>query len=441
MKVLNSNVSSPSAEDLFKFTNGIEIDKLLYKQEIQAQKVWLNQLAKVNVVSSSEKADLKKALEEISDLMNCGDFDWRISDEDIHMNIERALTEKCGALGKLVHTGRSRNDLIATTLRLYVSDVIDNIAVDLEELKLSIKSKATEWIDVIVPGLTHLQFGQPIRLGHMFSSHGVGLKRDYERLMDSKEECLSNCPLGAAAFAGTHLDVDLRELAQELGFKKPLNHSYDAVGDRDFILDTLNSFALLATRLSRFCEETMYWTSTPIGVLKLPNQYSTGSSIMPNKRNPDVLELVRAKMSRVINLSSEGMNLVRTVVPSYGTDLHELKKTFVMAQRELSASLKILVPFVNGLSCDQKEMESLLNRGHILATEVANYFSENGMTFRDSYLKTAELVSEAEKHGAQVHQIANTSLNVDFSYESAVEKRSNLGGTSRQSAMNSIKSL
>ncbi len=441
MKVLNSNVSNPSKNELFNFTNGLDMDILLYKQEIKVQKAWLAQLVKTRIIQTKEGELIRLALCEAKELMASGDFNWKVEDEDIHMNIERFIIEKCGEVGKKIHLGRSRNDLIATTLRLYVYECINKIQQLISNVGLEIKNQSLEWINVLVPGMTHLQFGQPIRLGHAFSSHGYALMRDQKRLHDVTTECLSYCPLGAAAFAGTHLSIDLKSLANELGFSNPLLHSYDAVGDRDFILDALNSFSLLSVHLARLSEEIMYWSSTPMGVLDLPNQYSTGSSIMPNKRNPDVPELVRAKMARVMSCAQEGSIIVKAVVPSYGTDLHELKRTFVLSFKELSASLKILSPFVNGLKCNTGAAKEKLMSGHILATDVANKLCQEGVPFRDAYLKTAAFVHEANKNNKQVHEIATTKMGFDFSAETAVEDRKNLGGTAHNQALSAVMNL
>jgi argininosuccinate lyase len=378
-------------------------------------------------------------LDKAQALMDSGDFEWRILDEDIHMNLERYMTDNIGDLGKKIHLGRSRNDLIATTLRHFVRDQIVDIEALTGNLTLALKNKCTEWLDILIPGMTHLQFGQPIRLGHAFAAHGYALKRDLKRLEFNKSECMEHSPLGSAAFAGTHINIDLKKVATDLEFKNPPLNSYDSVGDRDFILSTLNSFSLLATHLSRYCEDVMYWSSTGIGVMQLPKDWSTGSSIMPNKRNPDVPELVRARMSRVIAASTSGMTLVRAVVPSYGSDLHELKRTFLMALDELSTCLEILVPFTVGLTCDQDRASEMLNSGHILATDIANSMAKTS-TFREAYQKLSETIKQANERGVQVHELfQNTPHSVTF--EQSVENRNQDGGTSRKQAQKSIENL
>lgn len=437
MKILNA--SALGNDLLFDFTQGIDVDSRLFVQEIRVQKAWARALVRAHFLTADDVQKIESCLDTAQDLMGSGDFDWRVLDEDIHMNLERYMTEKIGDLGKKIHLGRSRNDLIATTLRHFVRDQVSDVESLVSDMKTAIKAKAYDWIDTLIPGMTHLQFGQPIRLSHTFIAHGYALKRDLERLQFNKKECMEYCPLGSAAFAGTHINVNMEQLATDLDFLSPAHNSYDAVGDRDFILSSLNSFALLATHISRYCEDVMYWSSTGIGVFKLPKDWSTGSSIMPNKRNPDIPELVRARMSRVISASQSGMILVRSVVPSYGSDLHELKRTFLMAVDELKSCLTILAPFTGGLTVDDARAKLLLNSGHILATDIANKLAENS-TFREAYKLIAEKVIEADARGKQVHDLFKDTEQA-VSFEESVENRKQPGGTSRTRARESIDAL
>ncbi len=437
MKILNPTLSGNDM--LFEFTQGIDVDSRLYVQEIRVQKAWARALERAGFLASDEIQKIDDCLDQAQSLMQSGDFDWRILDEDIHMNLERYMTENIGDLGKKIHLGRSRNDLIATTLRHFVRDQVNDIETLVSDAKTAIKAKSYDWIDILIPGMTHMQFGQPIRLSHAFAAHGYALKRDLARLEFNKQECMDVCPLGAAAFAGTHIAINVDQLSHDLDFTHPTRNSYDSVGDRDFILSALNSFALLATHLSRYCEDVMYWSSTGIGVLKLPKDWSTGSSIMPNKRNPDVPELIRARMARVISASNSGMILVRSVVPSYGSDLHELKRTFLMAVDELKACLTIVVPFTFGLTADENRARQLLQSGHILATDIANSLAETS-TFREAYKFLAEKVLEADARGLQVHELF-TETEQAISFEESVENRKQAGGTSRIRAKESIDSL
>lgn len=438
MKVLNTDINTADNLNLFEFTQGLDVDSLLYRQEIRVQKAWAQALEKAGVLSSVEKQKLCQTLDRAQEQIQAGTFEWKTSDEDIHMNLERFMTQELGDLGKKIHTGRSRNDLIASTLRLYVFDEIQSLQPLLHQLIVSVAQKSREWIDVLSPGMTHMQFGQPLRFGHLFSAHGFALKRDVARLKNNQQECLEALPLGAAAFAGTHLKVDLQNLAQSLGFHSALEHSYDAVSDRDYLLSTLQSYSLLALHLSRFCEDVLFWSSSGIKVLKLPYDWSTGSSIMPNKRNPDVPELTRAKMARVMAAAQEGLSLMRSVTPSYGSDIHELKRTFIQATVELKKCLVILSPFTLGLTVDEMAAKALLNKGHILATDVANSMAET-TTFREAYINVAQLIQQADAQNKQIHEFYKNGKSFDF--ESSVEARSIQGGTGRQSALEAIDKL
>jgi len=404
MRVLNSSINSSNEDLLYSFTNGIEVDSLLFRQEIQVQKQWVIALNDIGLFNADETKSILMELDVVAELMGTKKFDWKVADEDIHMNIERHLTDKLGDLGKKIHLGRSRNDLIATTLRLYTRDSLQVIDDQLTTLKRKVHSKAESWKNLIVPGLTHVQAGMPVGFKVILSAHEEALKRDLVRILDAQSSCMDSCPFGAAAFAGTHLNINLDQLATQLGFASSVQNTYDAVGDRDFILQTLNCFSLIGVHLSRLCEELIYYSSSFVGLIELPAQLSTGSSIMPNKRNPDVIELVRAKMAKVMACASEGANLVKAVLPSYGSDLHELKETLVRATQELQQSLEIMIPFMDALGINEQKAKKLCRQGHVLATDIANFLCQSGKSFRDSYATVAAMVESAETEGCQVHE-------------------------------------
>ncbi len=405
MRTLDSAINSSDEDLLYPFTQGIDVDRFLYDSEIRVQKAWAEALHDIDIFSKEELSKVLACLDEIHQLMENDQFPWSVADEDIHMNIESYMTDKIGDLGKKIHMGRSRNDLIAATLRLHCEKLNESIYQELERVEKAISEKASMWKSITIPGMTHLQAGMPVAFSKVFLAHAEAFKRDQLRIINAKHASLSYCPLGAAAFAGTHLPIDLKKLASKLGFQKELENSYDAVGDRDFILETLNAFAQTAVHLSRFCEETIYFSSTQVNLLELPKSLSTGSSIMPNKRNPDVLELIRAKMARVIAASNEGMHLVRVVVPSYGTDLHELKRTILTSFNSLRDSLNILSPFINGLNANTNVANAMLSQGHIFATDITNLLAGEGMSFREAYKKTADWVEKAKKENKQVHEV------------------------------------
>lgn len=425
---------------LTSFTHGIDIDRLMYKEEIFIQKEWVNSLVKAGYLSAREREVLFSELENIYSEMSLDSFNWSYDDEDIHMNIERALTEKLGEVGKKIHLGRSRNDLVATTQRLFVNSLIANITVLVKTMIEAICNKADQNIDIIIAGMTHQQTGQPVRYSHTLLAHANSLSRDITRLKAAQESCVEYMPLGAAAFSGTHLNIDLEELSKKLGFKSCLTNSYDAVGDRDFILDALTSFSILAVHLIRYSSEIIYQSSGPVGIMKLPKKWSTGSSIMPNKRNPDVLEITRAKMHRVISSSNEGLSIVSSVVPSYGSDLHELKRTFFKSYESILKSLEILIPFTNELELDNEKCLDSLEKGHILATDLANKLSDQSKgDFRSSYLKIKEMVRDADQERIQIHQHDSWPKKIDFNY--SVECRENNGGTAKDVCIKQISAI
>jgi len=357
------------------------------------------------------------------------------------MNLERFVTEKHGVLGKKMHLGRSRNDLIATTLKIYTHDELMATRERVLKMISALVSQAQKNIDVIVPGMTHLQNGQPVRLAQVFLSHAWALKRDVADLEQTAKSCLDEMPLGSAALSGTSLSINLQDIAKELGFKTTAHNSYDQVGNRDSILKALSALAMTATHLSRLAEDTIFWSSAPVGLMKLPAAWSTGSSIMPNKRNPDVAELARAKSAHVIGALATGLTMVKALPTSYASDLHEIKKVFMGALDELNASLEAFAPFTEGLVVNTERATALLNQGHILATEIADDLALNqGVPFREAYQKVAALVEMAESKKVQIHQL-NEALTTNLSFEAAVEKRSNSGGTSRSEIQKQIYGL
>lgn len=431
--------SNSSTHLLLEFTQGIDVDARLAAQEVAVQKAWARGLGQAGILSAGEVANATAALTEALELMNEGRFEWRVEDEDIHMNLERFLTERHGALGKRIHLGRSRNDLIATTLRLFARDQLALLAGGVRGLGLALASQAEATMETIVPGLTHLQHGQPVRFGHVLASHGWALARDLERLAFASRRAMERMPLGAAALAGTTLsELDLDAIAQELGFQGPAWNSYDAVGDRDFLIEAIDASAGVALHLSRLSEDFIIWSSTATGLVRLPPDWSTGSSIMPNKRNPDVPELIRAKSAHVMGAAANAHMLVKAVPTSYGSDLHELKGVAQRAFDELAKSLVVFTPFVRGIRVDAGRAGELLARGHVLATEIADELAREGLPFREAYARVATLVEQAEAQGVQVEAVAGM---MGITPETAVERRSGFGGTARARALEGLTAL
>ncbi|MGB4100519.1 MAG: argininosuccinate lyase [Alphaproteobacteria bacterium] len=455
MSVLQSKRNATQSDALFAFTNGIDQDRRLATQEIAVQKAWLRGLATLpGMFKPKDVTAIEAALDAAGKEIAAGTFVWNIRDEDIHMHLERYVTTRCGDLGKKMHAGRSRNDLIATTLRLYTRDIMQNAVTAIDAVICALADQATQCIDLIIPGATHLQHGQPVRLSHVLLGHAEALRRDRERCLATAATAMAVMPLGSAALAGTPLPLDLKKMATTLGFRNVPRNSYDAVGDRDFMLEALSTLALLGTHLSRLAEDCIYWASTPVGLMKLPKAWSTGSSIMPNKRNPDVPELTRGRGAHVLGALTDGFALVRTVPTSYGSDLHELKKTLMNATDEIQACLNIWPHFIGAAEFDGRRANALCQLGHILATEIADALVHDGAAFRDAYKAVAALVEQAESAGMQVHHLPlaqvnavlqshNISTRKDYRFDplTAVERRNQPGGTARKQVLAALKAL
>jgi argininosuccinate lyase len=418
---------------LFQFTQGIDLDSRLFAHEIRVQIAWAGALWQAEIFTAREHEQIVQVLQQIRELMEQGQFEWREEDEDIHMNIERHLSATLPEVGPKIHLGRSRNDLIATSLRLYVAQCLSESAHLTEQLARACVAAADRWIDIIVPGTTHLQHGQPLRLSHIFAGHTLALVRNINKIKLAEQGAMAYLPLGSAALAGTTVAVDLSALAETLGFAAVSVNSYDAVGDRDFILDALDIWATLAVHLSRLSEDIIYWTSTPVGLLRLPPEWSTGSSIMPNKRNPDVAELTRAKSAQIIAQANSAKILMKGLPSSYSSDLHELKRIFITSLDQLSPTLSVFSEFVAGLTVSADRAHELLARGHILATEVTNYLADSGLSFREAYSRVAEWVTLADQKQISLEEAAKLSgVEIpNLSFENAVEARDQVGGTAK----------
>jgi argininosuccinate lyase len=452
MSVLTTQRQPTKGQLLARFTNGIIPDSFLYQQEIRVQLAWAEGLSQIGILTPVELREIEKALLAACEEMEKGIFHWKIEDEDIHMNLERYVNEKTQSLGKKMHAGRSRNDLIATTLKLHVADSCQEIEVHLKALIQTMAVFAEKNIDVLIPGMTHLQNGQPIRFSHAILGHAWALKRDLERFEKLRFNSLRVMPLGSAALAGTTLPIDLKALAKKLGFESAPRNSYDSVGDRDALVEMLQASSFFGAHLSRLCEDIIYWASAPVGLIKLSPQWSTGSSIMPNKRNPDIAELARGKSALWMGDTSGMLTLLKGLGTCYGSDLHEAKIPYLRVTQDLLLTLEVFIPFMSELSVDREKARILLNHGHILATEVADALTQKGLAFRDAYALVAAMVEEADSHKLQIHELKNSHLikitdmiDEDFfnrlSFESSIELRKYDGGTARSQVEKQINIL
>lgn len=452
MSVLSTSRQPTKGQLLASFTNGVRPDQELYKQEIAVQKAWAQGLEQIGILSSEEFKQIDGSLSKALLLIENNQFVWREEDEDIHMNLERFVSDETNGLGKKMHAGRSRNDLIATTIKLHVADTVSDISGLLKNLITAMVNLADNYKDVIVPGMTHLQNGQPVRWSHAVLAHAWAFKRDLEKFQTVKSNALKCMPLGSAALSGTTLSIDLNKIARQLGFASPAFNSYDAVGDRDVVIDFVQATAHFGMHLSRFAEDIIYWASAPVGLVELSPDWSTGSSIMPNKRNPDVAELSRAKASLWMGDASGILTLMKGLATSYASDLHETKIPYLRVANDVKLTLSVFTPFASELSVNREKAKVLLNQGHILATEIANHMTDMGVPFREAYSVVAGLVELAESQKIQVHELGHAQFQSfskhitpqfleNLSFESTVEKRKYQGGTSLEQVVLQLKTL
>jgi argininosuccinate lyase len=382
-----------------RFTASVQFDQRLYRHDIAGSLAHAEMLTRVGVLNDEEFAAIKQGLAEIQADIEAGNFDWSIEREDVHMNIEARLTEKIGIAGKKLHTGRSRNDQVATDVRLYLRDAINSIAKELTRLQRGIIELAEKEHATIMPGFTHLQTAQPVTFGHHLLAWNEMLERDYGRLIDCQKR-LNQSPLGAAALAGTTYPIDRELTAKLLGFAKPTENSLDSVSDRDFAIEFSAFAALLLTHMSRFSEELILWTSAQFNFINLPDRFCTGSSIMPQKKNPDVPELVRGKSGRVNGNLISLLTLMKSQPLAYNKDNQEDKEPLFDTIDTVHDCLKAYADMVPAIEPKRDIMYDAAKRGFATATDLADYLVRNGVAFRDAH----EIVGKAVGYGVKTNK-------------------------------------
>ncbi|PCJ28253.1 MAG: argininosuccinate lyase [SAR86 cluster bacterium] len=374
------------ATDAFveRFTASIEFDRRLYQHDIDGSIAHSKMLHKVGILSDDEQQQIHDGLESIRAEIKADTFTWSVALEDVHMNIEAALTSRIGDVGKKLHTGRSRNDQVATDLRLYVRDEIDQVAVLISKLQLALVNLAEAEADTIMPGFTHLQTAQPISFGHHMLAWNEMLERDYARLLDCRKR-VNQSPLGAAALAGTTYPIDREYTAQLLGFDAASKNSLDSVSDRDFTIELAAFASILMMHLSRFSEELVLWTSAQFAFIDLPDRFCTGSSIMPQKKNPDVPELVRGKTGRVYGHLTALLTLMKSQPLAYNKDNQEDKEPVFDLLDTVKDCLYAYSEMMPAVSCNKDVMYLAAKKGYSTATDLADYLVKKGMAFRDAH--------------------------------------------------------
>ena len=384
------------ATDAFvaEFTASVGFDKRLYKHDIEGSIAHATMLGKVGVLTDEEVSLIIEGLQQVQADIEAGNFNWSVALEDVHMNVEAALTEKIGIVGKKLHTGRSRNDQVATDIRLYLREEIDFIISEIKRLQLGLAEQALEHNAVVMPGFTHLQTAQPVSFGHHLLAWYEMLKRDLSRFVDCRER-MNQLPLGAAALAGTTYPIDRSMTAELLGFNAPTANSLDSVSDRDFAIEFCAAGSILMMHLSRMSEELVLWASAQFDFIDLPDRFCTGSSIMPQKKNPDVPELVRGKSGRVFGHLTSLLTLMKSQPLAYNKDNQEDKEPLFDCIDTLQGSLRAFADMIPNITPKADIMRAAAAKGYSTATDLADYLVKKGIAFRDAH----EIVGESVAFG------------------------------------------
>ena len=438
------------ATDAFveRFTASVEFDQRLYHHDITGSIAHAKMLHKVGILKAEEEQQIVEGLESIRQEILCGKFQWSVALEDVHTNIEAALTARLGDVGKKLHTGRSRNDQVATDLRLYVRDEIDQIAKLITKLQLALIEMAARESDTIMPGFTHLQTAQPVTFGHHMMAWYEMLERDFARLMDCRGR-VNLSPLGAAALAGTSYPIDREYTAQLLGFDSPTRNSLDSVSDRDFAIELAAFASIIMMHLSRFSEELVLWTSIQFNFIELPDRFCTGSSMMPQKKNPDVPELVRGKTGRVFGHLISLLSLMKSQPLAYNKDNQEDKEPVFDLLDTVKDCLNAYSEMVPAIICNRKIMYQAAKLGYATATDLADYLVRRGLPFRDAHDVVGKSVAFAIEQDKDLAELPLADLQ-GFSdlieadvfdvltLEGSVNARSHIGGTAPEQVLVAI---
>jgi argininosuccinate lyase len=396
---------SEGPSELMRAINAsIGFDKRLWRQDIAASRIHIAMLAAQNIVAREDADAIEEGLDRIEDEYETGGVPEDPALEDIHMHVEHRLAELIGPAAGRLHTARSRNDQVATDFKLWVRDAIDATDEGLAGLQRALVARAEEHCATVMPGFTHLQVAQPVTLGHHLMAYYEMLRRDRSRFADARAR-LSECPLGAAALAGTGFPIDREATALALGFDRPAANSLDAVSDRDFALETLAAASITAVHLSRLAEEIVIWSSPMVGMVKLSDKFTTGSSMMPQKRNPDAAELVRGKAGRIIG-ALNGLLIVMKGLPlAYAKDMQEDKEGVIDALSTLSLSLAAMTGMVRDMEPDVSRMKKAAGEGYTTATDLADWLVRSlNIPFRDAHHITGRIVAKAAEDGTPLHR-------------------------------------
>ncbi|MDV2989975.1 MAG: argininosuccinate lyase [Dehalogenimonas sp.] len=441
MSHVRSRFDKPADELVIKYTSSLPFDWRLYREDIRGSVAHARMLAKQAIIPASDAETIVKGLSEIGQEIEAGGFTFKPEMEDIHMAIEARLKEKIGEAAGRLHTARSRNDQVATDLRLYMKDTLTATIAAVYELQTALLTVSEKNPDVILPGYTHLQPAQPLLLAHHYLAYFEMLERDKARFTDCAERT-DVLPLGSGALAGTPYNTDREFVARELGFKSVSRNSLDAVSDRDFVVEYLSAAAIAMMHLSRLAEELILWSSAEFGFIEIDDAYATGSSIMPQKKNPDVAELGRGKTGRVYGHLTAMLTTLKGLPLAYNRDLQEDKEGLFDAVDTLLLSLKVFAGMISSLKIKSDKMLGSVDKSYLLATDLADYLVKKGETFRNAHGVVGRLVSHCLKTRKTFPELSLSEyrefsplFNDDvfqITVMSSVDSRDNPGGTARQ---------
>jgi argininosuccinate lyase len=434
-----------------RFSASVDVDGRLWPQDIDGSIAHVRMLADRNILSKDDATRIEAGLQTIRASIEAGEFQWDASKEDVHMNIEAALTKAIGAAGGRLHTGRSRNDQVATDMRLWTRDACDGVTENIDALLEVLADKADAHLDFLMPGYTHLQRAQPVRLSHHLLAWAEMLERDRSRLVDAAKR-MNESPLGAAALAGTTFPIDREATAASLGFDRPMRNSLDAVGSRDFLLEAVSALAICSVHLSRIAEELVLWSSQEFDFVQMSDAFTTGSSIMPQKKNPDMPELVRGKTGRVVGSLVNLLVMLKGLPLTYNRDLQEDKAPVFEAFDTVQDCLVVLTGAIASASFDAERMAASLQAGFLDATEVADWLASRGVPFREAHHVAGKLVQQAVNEGKTLgelplaryratHDAFDDTIFAALDMETAVERRDVLGGPARSRVSDAIGEL
>ena len=448
-KLWGGRFTEPTNSVVEQFSSSVAFDRRLYRQDIAGSIAHARMLHKVGILTKTEFDAIADGLELILSQIESDKFDWAIELEDVHMNIEQRLTDHIGEAGKKLHTGRSRNDQVATDLRLYVRDVTDSIVSELCVFQNTLLNLAESEANTVFPGYTHLQIAQPVTFGHHLMAWFEMLDRDRQRFLDSRKR-VNQSPLGAAALAGTNFPIDREMTASELGFEGVLSNSIDAVSDRDFAMETASIAAITMVHLSRIGEELVIWASAGYQFITISDSYATGSSIMPQKKNPDIAELVRGKSARTAGNLQALLMLMKAQPLAYNRDNQEDKEALFDTLDTVSASIKIMHGMIQNIQPDRARMKAAATEGFATATDLADYLVLRNVSFRDAHEIVGKIVRHCLEKNCNFEMLSlaelkqyHPSIEEDIYEvlvpESSVNSKNHIGGTAPQQVLEAVR--